>query len=220
VNSRSGDTPVSPRFRLRTFGSLALLDSAGGTIVGEHGQQRRRLALLAVLATAGERGRTRDQLLLLFWPDASQSRARHSLDQLVYAIRSSIGDDVFAGTNPLRLNASIVRSDVADFTDAIASDDPEAAVQQYSGPFLDGFYLSEAPEFEQWMDAERARLARSYGIALERLARRAEEAGDHATAAGWWRRLTDADPRKQQGRHRPDAQLDADRRSRGGPAAR
>ena len=194
VNSSSGDTASAPRFRLRTFGSLALLGSAGETVVGEHGQQRRRLALLAALAAAGEHGRTRDQLLLLFWPDVSQSRARHSLDQLVYAIRTSIGDDVFAGANPLRLNPDTVRSDVGDFNDAIARDDVEAAVQQYSGPFLDGFYLSDAPEFEQWMDAERARLARSYGSALERLAERAEAAGDHAVAVAWWRRLSEADP--------------------------
>lgn len=194
VNSPSGNTAPAPRFRLRAFGSLALLGSAGETVVGEHGQQRRRLALLAALAAAGEHGRTRDQLLLLFWPDASQSRARHSLDQLVYAIRTSIGDDVFAGANPLRLNPDTVRSDVGDFNDAIARDDLEAAVQQYSGPFLDGFYLSDAPEFEQWMDAERARLARSYSGALERLAERAEAAGDHAIAVGWWRRLSEADP--------------------------
>ncbi|HEX6252474.1 MAG TPA: BTAD domain-containing putative transcriptional regulator [Gemmatimonadaceae bacterium] len=194
MNSASGDTASAPRFRLRAFGSLALLGAAGETVVGEHGQQRRRLALLAALAAAGEHGRTRDQLLLLFWPDASQSRARHSLDQLVYAIRTSIGDDVFAGANPLRLNPDAVRSDVGDFNDAIARDDLDGAVQLYVGPFLDGFYLSDAPEFEQWMDAERARLARSYGGALERLAERAAAAGDHGAAVAWWRRLSEADP--------------------------
>jgi TolB-like protein/DNA-binding SARP family transcriptional activator/Flp pilus assembly protein TadD len=152
------------------------------------------LALLAVLAAAGEKGRSRDQLLLLFWPDATQSRARHSLEQLLYAIRSSIDEAVFAGVNPVRLNPGVVSSDVAEFQTALKRGDLEGAVDAYRGPFLDGFYLSDAPEFEQWVAAERARLERSYSDALERLAQSAETAQNHATAVRWWRKLADTDP--------------------------
>jgi serine/threonine-protein kinase len=152
------------------------------------------LALLAVLAAAGERGRSRDQLLLLFWPDATQSRARHSLEQLLYAIRSSIDEAVFAGVNPVRLNPDVVGSDVAEFQSALQRGDLEGAVAAYRGPFLDGFYLSDAPEFEQWVGAERARLERSYADALERLAQSAEAAQDHLTAVRWWRKLSEIDP--------------------------
>jgi len=78
---------VTP-YRLRTFGTLALAGPADDTLLGKHGHQHRRLALLAALAAAGEQGRSRDQLLLLFWPDGTQSRGRHSLEQLLYAIRN------------------------------------------------------------------------------------------------------------------------------------
>ena len=182
------------RYRLRTFGTLALAGREDDTLLGKHGHQHRRLALLAVLAAAGEQGRSRDQLLHLFWPDGTQSLGRHSLEQLLYAIRRSIDEAVFAGVNPVRLNPEVVSSEVAEFQGALARGDLEGAVEVYRGPFLDGFYLSDAPEFERWLDAERARLERSYSSALERLAQSAAAAQDHATAARWWRKLAETDP--------------------------
>lgn len=112
---------TSRRYQLRTFGPPALLDADDQTFLGKHGHHRRRLALLAVLAAAGVRGRTRDQLLLLFWPDTTEARARHSLDQLLYSLRSTLGESVFDGLNPLRLNPAVVSSDVATFTAATPS---------------------------------------------------------------------------------------------------
>jgi len=182
------------RHRLTTFGTLSLAGPEGDTVLGEHGHHRRRLALLAVLAAAGARGRSRDQLLPLFWPEATQSRARHSLDQLLYALRSSIGDSVFAGVNPVRLDPAVMGSDVGDFNEALERGDVRAAVEAYRGPFLDGFYLSDAPEFERWVEGERSRLATSHAGALERLARSADAAGDHESATRWWGALTDVDP--------------------------
>ncbi|MGI8619635.1 MAG: BTAD domain-containing putative transcriptional regulator [Gemmatimonadaceae bacterium] len=187
------DTAIPHLHRLRTFGTLALLD-AGEGLAGNRGSQRRRLALLAVLAAAGDRGRGRDELLLLFWPDATQERARHSLEQLMYALRLALGKEIFAGANPVRLNSAVISSDVGDFNAALARGDSQAAVEHYTGPFLEGFYLAEAPEFEQWMTAERAQLQQRYSSALQRLARRADEAGQHAAAVRWWRKLSEADP--------------------------
>ena len=185
--------PVA-RYRLRTLGPPALIGADDATFLGQHGHHRRRIALLAVLAAGGERGRSRDQLLLLFWPEATQSRARHSLDQLLYALRGSLGESVFDGVNPVRLNPGVVSSDVVAFNAALENGDLEAAVAEYRGPFLDGFYVDDAPEFEQWAETERARLATSYANALERLARDAAAAQDHASAVRWWRTLAETDP--------------------------
>ncbi|HUQ20829.1 MAG TPA: BTAD domain-containing putative transcriptional regulator [Gemmatimonadaceae bacterium] len=184
----------SSRLHLRTLGTLRLAGTDDDTVLGEHGHHRRRLALLAAIATAGERGRSRDQLLGLLWPDAPQDRGRHSLDQLLYAIRTSLNGPVFAGANPIRLNEEFISSDIAAFQSALERGDLESAVQEYAGPFLEGFYLSDSPDFEQWMDAERARIERSYTDALEQLAKRAEDAKHYAVAARWRQKLTDADP--------------------------
>ena len=183
-----------PTFRLQTLGGLALRGPAGDAPAGDFAQQNRRLALLAAVAAAGERGRSRDQLLLFFWPDASQQRARHSLEQTLYLLRRSVDPEVFLGVNPLRLNPDVISSDVQEFEAAIGAGDLDAAAELYMGPFLEGFYLSDAPEFEQWMEGERARLEALYLKALERLAEAAEGARDHAAAVAWWRKLADADP--------------------------
>ena len=182
------------RHRLTTFGTLALIGPADDIVFGSHGHHRRRLALLAVLAAAGDLGRSRDQILPLFWPEATQTKARHSLEQLLYALRGSIDDAVFSGVNPLRLNPEVVESDVGTFRTALARGDLEEAVAVYRGPFLDGFYLTDAPEFERWVEGERSRSAARYADALERLARNATAAGQHETAARWWRSLTELDP--------------------------
>src|SRR5215207_1094186 len=138
-----------PLFRLQTLGALSLHGHSGAAIPGR-GSQRRRLALLAVLAASGERGRSRDSLLALFWPDAPQERARHSLEQLLYAIRTSVSNEAFLGVNPVALNPDVIRSDVTELERALAEDRLEDAVAEYRGPFLEGFALPDALEFEPW----------------------------------------------------------------------
>lgn len=183
----------APPFRLETFGTLALRGPTGTAPAADQAQQK-RLALLAVLAASGGRGCSRDRLLLLFWPDSSQQRARHSLEQLLYLIRRSVDASVFVGVNPIRLNPAVVTADVVEFEKALADGDLASAVGLYHGPFLEGFYLGDAPEFEEWKDGERARLEGEYTKALERLAQNAEGLEDYDAAAGWWRKLADADP--------------------------
>jgi tetratricopeptide (TPR) repeat protein len=62
------------------------------------------------------------------------------------------------------------------------------------GPFLDGFYLQGASEFERWVEEERGRLRTETVAALVSLATAAARANDHDGAAEWWRQLTERDP--------------------------
>ena len=179
--------------RLNTFGRLFV--QRDGQRLGGAAAQPRRLALLAVLAASRDRGVTRDRLLAMLWPEAEDERARKGLNQALYALRQELGaDEVLLGARDLRLNPELITSDVSLFTAALEADRLEQAAAEYAGPFLDGFHLSEAPEFERWLDEERAELARDYGKALERLARRAADAGDNLRAVEWWRKLCAQDP--------------------------
>ncbi|HEX6575018.1 MAG TPA: BTAD domain-containing putative transcriptional regulator [Gemmatimonadaceae bacterium] len=184
----------NPPYRLKTFGPPSLIGPDGVTVLGKSGHDHRRLALLAVLAASLDRGRSRDQLLLLFWPDSTQARARHSLEQLLYAIRESVDQSIFSGVNPVRLNPAVVSTDIGDFASNVRSGSFEAAVAACDGPFLDGFYLNDSPEFDQWMEIERSRLARSCQDALEHLAASAEKLGDHRSRLKWQKRIADLDP--------------------------
>jgi DNA-binding SARP family transcriptional activator/TolB-like protein/Tfp pilus assembly protein PilF len=176
-------------FRLRTFGGLSLLTATGSAA----GQQRRRLALLALLATARERGMTRDRLVSLLSPESSTDAARHSLHQLLYYLRQQVGEGAFVGTDPLRLNPAIITSDVSEFEEAIERGEPARAAAIYGGPFLDGFHLNLA-EFEEWVASERQRLATMHRDGIQTLARETEAAGDYVAAIKWWRQLAVLDP--------------------------
>jgi DNA-binding SARP family transcriptional activator len=179
--------------RLTTFGGLVLQQD--GQLHTGPAAQRRRLALLAIVAAAGRRGVSRDKLLSILWPDSDPEAGRHSLYQALHAIRRSLGsDEVFLGSTTLQLNADLIGSDVAEFEEAVEQGAHEGAARLYRGPFLDGFRLENAPEFEQWQDTERLRHAREHATVLESLAAAATARGDQAAAARWWRRLAAAEP--------------------------
>src|SRR4051812_43095662 len=123
--------------RLITFGGLNLTRD-GASLTGA-AAQRSRLALLALLATAGPAGVSRDRILLLLWPESDADRARHALKQAVYSLRRELeSDDVIVGTASLSLNAQLIGSDVQEFEAAIADHDFTRAALVYTGPFLDG----------------------------------------------------------------------------------
>jgi adenylate cyclase len=179
--------------RLHTFGGCHL--ERDGARLDALSGQRKALGLLAVLAAAGARGVSRDALLVYLWPESDEERARTSLKQLVHSLRQQLhAPDMLLTSGELRLNSDVVTSDVAAFREAVARGDQAGAVELYAGPFLDGFYVREANDFERWASAERGRLAHDYARALEALAERAAAEDDSRTAVAWWRRLAAAEP--------------------------
>jgi TolB-like protein/DNA-binding SARP family transcriptional activator/Flp pilus assembly protein TadD len=131
----------------------------------------------------------------LLWPEHDSERARHQLATALYDLRKAAGEDLIVATgDDVRLNPACVTCDVSEFEAFLSGGAREQAVQRYTGPLLDGFFLSDAPEFEHWIDGERDRLARLYAQALEELAAAAQATGDFVAAAQWWRRLAAHDP--------------------------
>ena len=136
--------------RISVLGGLSVRDEGGRPIAGAAAQPR-RMAILALLARAGERGVTREKILALLWPDADDERGPRTLAQALYALRKDLGaEEAIAGAKELRLDPAIVASDVSEFASAIARGDDERAVTLYHGPFLDGFHLTGSAEFGRW----------------------------------------------------------------------
>ena len=177
--------------RLRTFGGLWIERSGAAS---DAGPRPRPLALLAILASAGGQGASRDRLLGVLWPESEQERARHALSQTIYSLRRDLGTEVVIATPDLRIDPSQISSDVADFRTAVAAKNWAEAAALYVGPFVDGFYLAGAPEFERWAEAERASLNADGVRAIERVARECSDHARHEDAIEWWRRLTRLDP--------------------------
>ena len=180
-------------FRLRTFGGAALFED-DRPLTGP-AVQRRRIALLALLAVAGEAGMSRDKLLAFLWPETDAERARHTLSQWLHLLRRDLkATDVVQGNADLRLNAERLGSDVGEFQRAIATARLDDAVDLYAGHFLDGFHLTDSPEFERWLDVQRESFARAWRTAAESVAARCTSEGNHARAVAIYRRLAAAEP--------------------------
>src|SRR2546425_4517874 len=178
---------------LKTFGGLSV--EAEGASASGAAQRRKTLALLALLAAASRRGMSRDKLIAYLWPEADTEHGRSLLNQACYALRRDLhAPELFLGATELRLNPDVITSDIQAFADAVARGDLKQVAVVYVGPFLDGFYLRAAGEYERWVEDERSRLARQALDALESLATQTASAGDLKAAMKWWRRLTDLDP--------------------------
>lgn len=184
--------PLVPGFRLRLLGTPGITGPVGGPAGPLQGQA---LALLAVLACAGDRGIARDKLLTLLWPESPASPASHRLSQLAHWIRRTLGAaGLITGTSDLRLDPGGIGCDLWEFEDARRGGQLEQAAELYAGPFLDGFYLADTGEFERWAESRRTELAREYQETLEALAVQAELRQDSLAASDWWERLARHEP--------------------------
>jgi DNA-binding SARP family transcriptional activator len=189
-------TPALPHFsalpdmlELRTLG---LLDLHGpeGTDCGPILRQPKRLALLAHLAVSTPRRfHRRDTLLGIFWPDLDAAHARAALRRALYFLRQGLGDGVIVGRGEeeVGIDDAALWCDATAFDAAIAEGRSADALALYRGELLDGFFLSGVPEFERWLDGERALRRGQASRAAWTLAERAESEGEVADAIRWTR---------------------------------
>jgi DNA-binding SARP family transcriptional activator len=180
---------------LRLFGGISLSDS--GSAIPVRANQRRRLALLAILSVSVGKTVARDRLAVLLWPEADAEHARHLLSDSIYVLRSTLGDDlIITSGESVSINIDRIRVDIVEFAHAIEKGDYAKAVQirNGGGEFLDGVHLVGSQEFDHWADAARRELSAAYHDALKRLARASTGSGDLQGAVTWWRRLAAEDP--------------------------
>lgn len=178
---------------LRTFGGVTF-EQNGSPLAGA-AAQRRVLAVATMIASGGDRGVSRERVLATLWTDADPERARQALSQTLYHMRRALdADELLDAGQDLRFNPAVLGSDVGDVERAAEAGDLETVATLHRGPFLEGFHVSGAPEFERWASIQRARLAERCTEALERLAMSAERSGDYRRAVEWRRQLAAHEP--------------------------
>jgi serine/threonine-protein kinase len=121
----------------------------------------RRIAVLAYLALARPHGvHSRDTLIGLLWPEADQNGGRHALRNALHAIRQALGPVIVtSGDAMIGIDPELIQCDALELEADLAARRSEEAVARYHGELLQGFFVSDAPEFERWLDAERRRIA-------------------------------------------------------------
>ena len=181
---------------------MATLRLLGAAAAGErthdtHGREAsaRRLALIALLAIARDEGVERGRAAALLWRRESELGAREKLDRLVRTLRAELGADTVLDLGEmLRLDTGRVQVDVVDFEDACDAGDLERAAGDYEGEFLEGFFLEDAVDFEQWASDQRIRLTARAAVVLEGLAAIAGERGETQRMIDLLRRRAELEP--------------------------
>lgn len=178
------------------LGSLYLRDSEGRECRSLISRPK-LVALLAYLAAARPLGfHRRDRLVSVFWPELDQAHARNALRQALHHLRNALGHEAIVGRGEeeLGLNAAQVRCDVAAFHTALEEGRLAAALELYRGELLPGFHVSDASQFERWLEGERDYLAKRAASAAWTLAEEEEAAGNGVASAYWARRALDFSP--------------------------
>jgi DNA-binding SARP family transcriptional activator len=180
--------------------SLALL---GSPTIRHDGQEvsfptRKTAALLIYVAV--EPGRhSRDKLAALFWPDRDADHSRGSLRRTLSFLNAALSDTPAADNGPHVVGRqglvglaepSAVELDLDQLVAACSlargpAQLPAArlvahlqpAARLVRGDFLEGFSLGDAPEFEQWVELQRAAVTRRNETLLIGSPRRCQSAG-------------------------------------------
>ncbi|HKV52882.1 MAG TPA: serine/threonine-protein kinase [Gemmatimonadaceae bacterium] len=152
---------------IHTLGGLSLRGVVGFDETAP--DNRRAMALLALLAIAGERGVDPDRARELLGLSDTQPAGLTVVEDV---IRTALGPGAIRTDHALHVNLAVVRADVAEFERALDDRDARTAVALYTGPFLGGFSLAETPAFDRWALRERERLERRLHRAQAMLALR------------------------------------------------
>ena len=174
---------MAPHLHLLSLGVPLLLTDAGEQI---RFRTRKHFALLIRLAVEGGRKFTRDYLMDLFWPNVPAPRARHSLAQALTVLKEKIGrEHLVVQRASIALVPGVVDADVHGL---------ESCEAEIRGPFLDGFEVPGAVQFEQWKDEWRARLMPRIRDCLVKQMDAGRRTGDFATVERHAQVLLDLDP--------------------------
>ena len=152
------------RVRLTLLGRIDLSDSSGRRIQSVLSQPK-RVALLAYLAIEGRhRLVRRDELTAVFWPRRDDKRGRKALRNALYFLRRSIGEDVILTPgDEVGLDWTRFECDAGGSVEAIDGGGLGERRESGDDDFLPGFHISDAPEFEKWVEKKRASIRGTAG---------------------------------------------------------
>jgi DNA-binding SARP family transcriptional activator len=122
------------------------------------GLRRKNRALIYYIA-AQEGQSNREKLLTFFWPDHERSASQSILRTMIHDLRKNLGKAIQVDDQNIIL-ATDTFIDVKEFSTALASPLTDLqklseALNLYKGDFLEGFSLSDSPQFDDWVASER-----------------------------------------------------------------
>jgi len=140
---------------IRALGNLKI--QKNGELLDDFGSNKAE-AVLAYLAMEGGR-HSRMKLAAMFWPESSEQKALASLRVVLSSLRKNAGEYLDISREIVRLKPKAdITLDVHDFETKIAKGQLLQALDLYQGDFLEGLYIQDSNEFENWCRWEQERL--------------------------------------------------------------
>jgi len=163
-------------------------------------------ALLAYLAV-NRRAHSRDKLAALLWGESPDADAKNNLRQALTNLRKFFDNELTITRDTIELTGDVFLDSTqfgADIKNASKLDpEPAAAIltdslRLYRGDFLEGFHVRDAPDFEDWVLSERARLRELALQALHTLTHFHTASGQFTEAIAFASRLLTFDPWREE----------------------
>jgi DNA-binding SARP family transcriptional activator/predicted ATPase len=163
--------------------------------------RRGSVGLLAYLVLSG-RAHGRESLATLLAGDSTEDYARKHLSNVLIDLRQQLGEYIlatrqtvmFASDGPYRLDVTQFEHHVTQALQAESPDDMEQALRLYRDEFLSGLVLPGAPDFDDWLSAEREELRCRYLMLLRALVDSSMRRGCWSEGVSAARRLTREEP--------------------------
>jgi len=176
----------------------------GGQPLGRF-RSAKTYALLYYLVVT-RRTQPRTVLAGLFWGDVGDYYARRNFNRTLSDLTQFVGDHLvsdrqtvaFARSQPYWLDVEVLETAATMLPTAQTVATLASAADLYRGDFLDGFYVQDAPEFEQWVLAERTRLRASVLHLLDTLAHYHATQGELLPAMQYARRMLQLEPWREE----------------------
>lgn len=160
----------------------------------------RKAEALFLYLVATKRPHMRDALATLLWADEDHQRTKKNLRDILPNLREQLGDYLlitrdsiaFHATLPYWLDLELFQTHLQPMN--LSIENIHTAIGLYRGEFLEGFYVRDAPQFEEWMLLERERLHGAYIQGLYTLAAHHIEQQDYFAALVVTQRLLAIEP--------------------------
>ncbi|HEX2915845.1 MAG TPA: cyclic nucleotide-binding domain-containing protein [Chloroflexia bacterium] len=176
------------------------------------------VALLIYLACESQ-PQSRLHLAELFWPERSEEQALSNLRTLLTRLRTHLepylvitrSTIAFNQTQPYHLDIAELELGLKEVSRQVRKADSlskeitaqiEPNLKLYRGEFLAGFYLSEAPGFEEWSSQIRTKLQQQISQALYQMIAYKEREAHYEEATELVNRLLELDPLQEEAHRR------------------
>ncbi len=187
---------------------LALLGNPELRLAGQFLTKLRSAKAYALLYYLAVTRRTQPRTVLagLFWGDVDEYYARRNLNRTLSDLTKVIGDHLVVERHSLAFARNQSYWLDVEALEAAATTTPThenvarlaATADLYRGDFLNGFYVQDAPEFEQWVLNERTRLRAGILQLYHALSEFYAEQGDLLPAMEYARRILQLEPWREE----------------------